>query len=616
MRSFLPELLRMIAAESKTNRASWNHFIASTEVLDSLAAQGKTPPEELAADFVRVMDLSADNRTQWSGRTDFFCRLGRWDDVLDRVAKLRPQETALWVGRGQYRAMHGQWHEALRDFARVLNDRIEVDTNWETINYAGLLILDGDIAGYKSFCQRLKARVGDHPDDAWVAYIVSQVLAIGATEAADTQRILEWAEQGTPKNPTYLESGRLYNLGLAKFRAGQYEAAIESLQKATDLGYFPVLGRLVQAMVYDRWGQHPGMRYLCIEETKRLVKLAGPSSAVDEARINPTEWIELNVLAREAETLLKSVPWQANARANDAPGTTENQSALAQRNAELDAAAADLAHAIDLSEDNRDNWSPRKEVCFHISARDEIFDRVAKLRPNEKLLWISHGQHEALEGHWHRAAADYARVIRDLNLADGFTHEYAGLLILDGDVAGYKRFCQELKARLERQPNDPEAAFHVSRAFAIGPADAVDAPRVEEWAKQALQRGNQGWNLHNLGLAQYRTGQNEPAIENLQKAAVSGWEGPALDWLVQAMVHDRLGHSKEVRRCVDKANELIKMAQPGNGEVEARLNCPDWIELNVLRREAEKLLNSIPENTGVAAPQDDAAQATENKQTK
>jgi tetratricopeptide (TPR) repeat protein len=275
--------------------------------------------------------------------------------------------------------------------------------------------------------------------------------------------------------------------------------------------------------------------------------------------------------------------------------------------------------------DTRSYNSELKHYCFVLAHFDDLFNQLAKLRPKETALWVGRGQYRALRGEWHQAASDLARVVRDRRLEDDSTFEYAGLLILDGDLTGYKKFCQELKARLEDQPNDPWVAFNVSRIMALAPNDAVEATRVMEWAQQAFNaHPDKGWVAHVLGLAQYRAGQNEAAIASLQKATALDWDGPVLDWLVQAMIHDRLGHAEEANRCIENAKNVIKVVKnmikvvpstPADDNL--RFPCPDWIELNVLMREAEKLLQSTPQNHETSGTsQNGASQATDNKSAK
>ena len=140
---------------------------------------------------------------------------------------------------------------------------------------------------------------------------------------------------------------------------------------------------------------------------------------------------------------------------------------------------------------------------------------------------------------------------------------------------------------------------------------------MTEWAQQAFDaHPDLGFLAHVLGLAQYRAGQNEAAIKNLQKATGLGWPGEVLDWLVQATIHDRLGRSVETQQCVAKTRELMKIAQPSAADGETWFPCPDWIEFNVLSREAEKLLRPAPGQGSVAAPPKNAVEGSENKQGK
>ena len=130
-------------------------------------------------------------------------------------------------------------------------------------------------------------------------------------------------------------------------------------------------------------------------------------------------------------------------------------------------------------------------------------------------------QHRALCGQWHEAASDYAVALNDAKihtrLGDDTNAEYAGCLILDHRETEYLQFRQELKASLAHQPNDDAADYVVSRAFAMEPINAADAPLVVEWAKQAAHaKPVPAWIIHNMGVAQYRAGQVEGAIENLR----------------------------------------------------------------------------------------------------
>ena len=120
------------------------------------AALGQT--DEAAAEFVRAIDMSDDAAWWFSPRKSVCRELARWNEVWEKVAELRPEETTLWIGRAQYRALRGQWAEAASDYAKVIHSRGISDESFE---YAALLLLLDDRPGYQRFCQELVAHAGE-----------------------------------------------------------------------------------------------------------------------------------------------------------------------------------------------------------------------------------------------------------------------------------------------------------------------------------------------------------------------------------------------------------------------------------------------------------------------
>jgi tetratricopeptide (TPR) repeat protein len=270
-----------------------------------------------------------------------------------------------------------------------------------------------------------------------------------------------------------------------------------------------------------------------------------------------------------------------------------------------DDAAAELALAVGLLEDNCQQVAPRKNTCCSIAHTEELFNRVVKLRPKETTLWVGRAMYKAKCGKWHDAASDFARVIHDRPLGDECVVEYVGLLILDGDLAGYKQACQEFKARLEATPDDDWAAYAVSYCFGLGPIDAVDGLWAVAWADRAVKAHPQvRWVHLAQALAQYRAGQFEAVTENVRAFS------PGI-LFVRAMSHSRLGHTEEARRCFEEARRRMRWMQPHSAGGESDGNTMTWIEANVLSREAEKLFKSVPEQALVATPQKTAAEGTE-----
>ena len=138
----------------------------------------------------------------------------------------------------------------------------------------------------------------------------------------------------------------------------------------------------------------------------------------------------------------------------------------------------------------------------------------------------------------------------------------------------------------------------------MGPTDAVEGSRLVQWAAQAAKEIKAPYVLHNLGLAYFRAGQFDATIESIQKSNSAGWGGTAwesLNSLVLAMVHYRLAHTEDARRYFKQAQDMIELAKP-SATTDAQIGCPDWIEANVLLREAESLLKFDTSNPKSETP--------------
>jgi tetratricopeptide (TPR) repeat protein len=188
------------------------------------------------------------------------------------------------------------------------------------------------------------------------------------------------------------------------------------------------------------------------------------------------------------------------------------------------------------------------------------------------------------------------RAIDAANFVAAITDEflYACRLLLLGETNQYEQFCRELVAR-PGQPADDDGAVVLARVCAVGGSNAVTPERLVNWATASVRRFADAARLHVLGLAYYRAGRFQRAIETLQQSnGGHGWSSLAKsqNWLVLAMARFRSGESDEPRHCLETARSLIAQARPKNTAEPSLLDSPDWIEINVLLREAEALLRA------------------------
>ena len=207
---------------------------------------------------------------------------------------------------------------------------------------------------------------------------------------------------------------------------------------------------------------------------------------------------------------------------------------------------------------------------------DEVFTRLTAQQPDDRLPWIMRARLHVLQRDWKRAAADYARVyesrasIDPAKLLPEFDDlfGYGCLLLLLGDRHGYEQFC---KKWADRVGDSPAWGYSLARAWAVSARPVVPAQQIVERAGKALQADRAPWIIHVLSLAHYRNGEFELAIERALESN-GDWPGSsakALNWLVLAMAHSRLGHAADARQSLQQALELAgrsePRATPGNG---------------------------------------------------
>src|SRR5436190_6796763 len=187
-------------------------------------------------------------------------------------------------------------------------------------------------------------------------------------------------------------------------------------------------------------------------------------------------------------------------------------------------------------------------------------------------------------------------------VADEFL--YACLLLMLGETERYRRFCRKLVAR-PGQPEDNYAAIALARICAVGNSDAVAPDRLVKWASAGVERLGDAASLHVLGLTLFRAGRYAEAIETLQQSnAARGWsqQAKSQNWLVLAMARFCLHDVAEAQHCLNTARQLITDGRPTLGNQPHELAAADRIELSVLLREAEALIQNVEVAGTVARP--------------
>jgi tetratricopeptide (TPR) repeat protein len=204
-------------------------------------------------------------------------------------------------------------------------------------------------------------------------------------------------------------------------------------------------------------------------------------------------------------------------------------------------------------------------------------------------------------GLWDEAAAQFARGIERLATAHElhFVPHYvrcATAHLVLGDTAGYRRYLALLFEGYER-----ESVVYDWLAYTGGLVnDAVKASRLVEMAESALERNRNAFVYHAAGMAHYRAGAFERAMERFEESLKKpGWSsgGGRASELGLALAHHRLGHVQEAQHWLDHAEQwydkAIRDALASPTGRATLLWWPDWPSFVVLRREAHKLIRGV-----------------------
>ena len=163
------------------------------------------------------------------------------------------------------------------------------------------------------------------------------------------------------------------------------------------------------------------------------------------------------------------------------------------------------------------------------------------------------------------AEAAYERAIEmGLDSTSVWAHLAAAQLSL-GNMDGYRKSCAYLLEHFD-QGELWQDANTVAWFCLLSPDSGVDFARVVQVAEQALTRRDRNSPptfrhdvLNTLGVALYRAGRYQEAIERLGKSMQAHPKGgDPDDWLFLAMAHWKIGHANDARQWYDRAVEWME----------------------------------------------------------
>jgi tetratricopeptide (TPR) repeat protein len=257
-----------------------------------------------------------------------------------------------------------------------------------------------------------------------------------------------------------------------------------------------------------------------------------------------------------------------------------------------------------------DGWllARRGRIYAHLGRwKDSVSDltRAVERLPLEARIRIDRGDAFAELGRWDEAAVDFRKAVEDQARDPGreTRSRLAHVSLARNDIVTYRRMCEGILNDIG-QSGHSRCSPRVVWTLALAPNALGDRNAVgwlaEHVAKEPEDEGDQHRSLSTLAAVNYRANRLDEALRHLQadiKDHARG--GNALDWLLLALVHQRLIHADEARTWLEKATDWIDRStreKPADEAFGARVDWQTWLALRLLRREAESALLAVRAN--------------------
>jgi tetratricopeptide (TPR) repeat protein len=277
-------------------------------------------------------------------------------------------------------------------------------------------------------------------------------------------------------------------------------------------------------------------------------------------------------------------------------------------------AVSDYSRALELAP-----WSGW--IAEDLAQWDDGFARVVAAGHRGAGLWWARTNWLGRSGRWPEAAVASGKALELLSTQGWCWSCDAVLRLQIGDHEGYRRDCREMLQRFQGMRHN-YLVDYTAKTCLLHPNALADLKPVLELARRPLAGTEKDvaypWFLLCRALADYRDGQFDAAVEGINQVSPKP-NGAALDataYVVLALAESRRGHPAEARQALLRARTLRELRWPRFQALDARrvveeawqalqeLKWPrldraerfgadwsDWLRCEVLRREAEALID-------------------------
>jgi superkiller protein 3 len=190
-------------------------------------------PEQAIAAYSRSIDLNPNGPGAWNNRGNLYARFGALDKAVvdySKAIELNAKDGLAWSNRARAHAGLGQWEKTVEDCTRwleLVQGEQQINACYLRALAYGLLARYGEAkADYQKLLELAPTSSLGHNNLSWLLATCPDAKLRDPGRAVQlAQRALELAEQ----------VGNTWNtLGVAHYRAGNWKAAIEALDKSRE----------------------------------------------------------------------------------------------------------------------------------------------------------------------------------------------------------------------------------------------------------------------------------------------------------------------------------------------------------------------------------------------
>ena len=218
------------------------------------------------------------------------------------------------------------------------------------------------------------------------------------------------------------------------------------------------------------------------------------------------------------------------------------------------------------------------------------FAKLVELRPNDTHLRAVEAREYVKRCDWRRAADIYAGIIESVP-PGGEWYEHAALRLLIGDKEGHRRFVRKMSQQLG-QTKDHDIVRIVARSAALTSEQLLPDDDLSRLANLALADGKRAWQVHVAALGLLRLGRYKQAHERFTESLAIQWTqlGHANNYLGMALVNHYLNQPQKAQEWLMQADAWLNTVESSDGDTRNQLHAPDWLELNLLRAELDRVI--------------------------